>query len=56
MIASIVPAVRLLTLVPIPGREPDGRGAFGKAAWRFPVVGFALGVALVAVGHGLHAV
>ena len=50
MIASIVPAVRLLALVPIPGRETEGRGAFGKAAWRVPVVG----VALVAVDHGLQ--
>ncbi len=53
MIASLILAVRFLTIVPVPGREADGRGALGRAAWWFPVVGLALGVALVALDRAL---
>jgi adenosylcobinamide-GDP ribazoletransferase len=48
MIPSLILAVRFLTLVPVPGREAHGRGALGRAAWWFPVVGLALGAALLA--------
>jgi adenosylcobinamide-GDP ribazoletransferase len=54
MIASLILAVRFLTVVPVPGREEDGRGALGRAAWWFPVVGFALGVALLALDRVLQ--
>ncbi len=54
MIASLILAVRFLTLVPVPGREADGRGALGRAAWWFPIVGFALGVALVTMDRALQ--
>ncbi len=54
MLASLILAVRFLTLVPVPGREAEGRGALGRAAWWFPVVGLALGVALVALDRALR--
>jgi adenosylcobinamide-GDP ribazoletransferase len=44
--ASLVLAVRFLTIVPVPGREAVGSRALGQAAWWFPVVGLALGGAL----------
>lgn len=47
--ASLILAVRFLTIVPVPGREATGPGALGQAAWWFPVVGLGLGVALGAV-------
>jgi adenosylcobinamide-GDP ribazoletransferase len=53
VIASLVLAVRFLTVVPIPGREAEGHGALGRAAWWFPVVGLALGGALVALDRVL---
>jgi adenosylcobinamide-GDP ribazoletransferase len=49
--ASLILAVRFLTIVPVPGREAEGPGALGRAAWWFPVVGLALGLALVAAGR-----
>jgi adenosylcobinamide-GDP ribazoletransferase len=54
MIRSLILAVRFLTLVPVPGREADGRGALGRAAWWFPIVGFVLGAALVAMDRALE--
>lgn len=54
MIASLILAVRFLTLVPVPGREADGRGALGRAAWWFPIIGFALGAALVVMDRVLQ--
>jgi adenosylcobinamide-GDP ribazoletransferase len=54
MLASLILAVRFLTLVPIPGRESAGPGALGRAAWWFPVVGLALGAALLAVDRALQ--
>ena len=46
--ASLILAVRFLTIVPVPGREAAGPGALGRAAWWFPVVGLGLGAALAA--------
>ncbi len=45
--ASLILAVRFLTIVPVPGREADGPEALGRAAPWFPVVGLALGAVLV---------
>jgi adenosylcobinamide-GDP ribazoletransferase len=44
---SLILAVRFLTIVPVPGPESPGPLALGRAAWWFPVVGFALGGGLV---------
>src|SRR5262245_29492243 len=41
--ASLILAVRFLTIAPVPGREAAGPGALGRAAWWFPVVGLAIG-------------
>ncbi len=46
--ASLILAVRFLTIVPVPGREAAGPGGLGRAAWWFPVVGLGLGAALAA--------
>ncbi len=51
---SLILAVRFLTVLPVPGREAGGPVALGRAAWWFPVVGLALGVALVGFLHGLE--
>jgi len=53
MIASLILAVRFLTIVPVPGREAEGREALGQAGWWFPAVGLALGVVLVALDRVL---
>ena len=53
MIASLILALRFLTIVPVPGEEARERGALGRAAWWFPVVGLALGLALVAADRAL---
>jgi adenosylcobinamide-GDP ribazoletransferase len=53
MIASLVLAVRFLTIVPVPGREAEGRRALGRAAWWFPFVGLTLGGGLVALDRAL---
>jgi adenosylcobinamide-GDP ribazoletransferase len=45
----LILALRFLTIVPVPGAEAAGAGALGRAAWWFPVVGFAIGAGLVAV-------
>ncbi|MBI2526140.1 MAG: adenosylcobinamide-GDP ribazoletransferase [Candidatus Rokubacteria bacterium] len=45
--ASLILAVRFLTIVPVPGREAVGPGALGRAAWWFPAVGLGLGAGLV---------
>ena len=45
--AHLILAIRFLTVVPVPGREASGPGAFGRAAWWFPLVGLALGALLV---------
>ena len=45
----LVLAVRFLTVLPVPGREAEGAGALGRAAWWFPPVGLALGACLIAV-------
>jgi adenosylcobinamide-GDP ribazoletransferase len=51
--ASLILAVRFLTILPVPGREADGPGALGRAAWWFPVVGLALGAGLAALDRAL---
>lgn len=45
--------MRFLTILPLPGREAQGPGALGRAAWWFPVVGLALGAVLAALDRGL---
>jgi len=47
-VASLILALRFLTIVPVPGREAAGPGALGRAAWWFPAVGLGLGAALSA--------
>jgi adenosylcobinamide-GDP ribazoletransferase len=44
--ASLILAIRFLTIVPVPGREARGPRALGRAAWWFPVIGLALGAIL----------
>lgn len=51
--ASLILAIRFLTIVPVPGREAEGPGALGRAAWWFPVVGLALGAVLALADTGL---
>lgn len=46
---SLILALRFLTVVPVPGREPAGAAALGRAAWWFPVVGLLIGAVLVLV-------
>jgi adenosylcobinamide-GDP ribazoletransferase len=53
--ASLILAVRFLTIVPVPGRAAPGPTALGRAAWWFPVVGLALGGALAAADRALNA-
>lgn len=55
-LASLVLAVRFLTIVPVPGREAQGEGALGRAAWGFPLVGLALGGALALLDRSLAAI
>ena len=47
----LILAVRFLTIVPVPGREPAGPEALGRAAWWFPAVGLGLGACLAAADH-----
>lgn len=53
MIASLLLALRFLTIIPVPGREATGRGALGRAAAWFPGVGLALGAALAGLDRAL---
>jgi adenosylcobinamide-GDP ribazoletransferase len=53
MMPSLILAIRFLTIVPVPGREAEGRGALGRAAWWFPAVGLGLGAVLVALDRAL---
>jgi len=46
LIASLILAVRFLTIAPVPGREAEGPAALGRAAGWFPIVGLGLGAAL----------
>jgi adenosylcobinamide-GDP ribazoletransferase len=55
-VASLILAVRFLTIVPLPGREASGPDALGRAAWWFPVVGLLLGAALAALDRLLSLV
>jgi adenosylcobinamide-GDP ribazoletransferase len=54
--ASLVLAVRFLTIVRVPGREAGGPGALGRAAWWFPAIGLALGGGLMLADRVLAAV
>jgi adenosylcobinamide-GDP ribazoletransferase len=49
-VAGLLAAARYLTIVPLPGAR-GGEPVPGRAAAWFPVVGLALGAALVAVDH-----
>jgi adenosylcobinamide-GDP ribazoletransferase len=53
--ASLVLALRFLTVVPIPGREAAGPAALGRAAWWFPAVGLAVGGGLMLADRALSA-
>jgi adenosylcobinamide-GDP ribazoletransferase len=48
-VTGLLLAARYLTIVPVPGRAAGGMEALGRAAPWFPVVGLALGLALVGV-------
>jgi adenosylcobinamide-GDP ribazoletransferase len=54
-VGSLILALRFLTLVPIPGREPEGPFALGRAAWWFRVVGLMLGGALAVAARATDA-
>jgi len=54
--ASLVLAVRFLTILPVPGGEVGGPGALGRAAWWFPAIGLALGGGLMLADRMLAAV
>lgn len=51
--ASLILAIRFLTIVPVPGREARGPRALGLAAWWFPVIGLGMGVGLAGLDRGL---
>jgi adenosylcobinamide-GDP ribazoletransferase len=52
-VSGLLVAVRYLTIVSVPGPVGTPAGALGRAAAWFPVVGAALGVALLVVDHAL---
>ncbi|HYB40933.1 MAG TPA: adenosylcobinamide-GDP ribazoletransferase [Candidatus Methylomirabilis sp.] len=54
MLASLILAVRFLTILPVPGGEAKGRQALGRAGWWFPAIGLALGAVLVALDRALR--
>jgi len=54
--ASLVLAVRFLSIVPVRGREVGGPGALGRAAWWFPAIGLTLGGGLMVADRALAAV
>ena len=53
--ASLILAIRFLTIVPVPGREAAGPGALGRAAWWFPAVGWAQARLVVVDGAAARA-
>ena len=53
-VQRLVTAVRFLTIVPVPGRDPEDAGSLGRSAGWFPLVGLGMG-ALLAVGDRLLA-
>ena len=55
-VATLIVALRFLTVVPVPGRESAGPGALGRAAWWFPPVGLALGLVLAGADRALSLV
>jgi adenosylcobinamide-GDP ribazoletransferase len=48
-VTGLVVAARYLTIVPLPGKAPEGAGAIGRAAVWFPVIGLGMGAVLVGV-------
>jgi adenosylcobinamide-GDP ribazoletransferase len=48
-VTGLVVAARYLTIVPLPGKAPDGMGAIGRAAGWFPIIGLGMGAVLVGV-------
>jgi adenosylcobinamide-GDP ribazoletransferase len=52
-VASLILALRFLTVVPVPGAAAAAPGALGRAAWWFPPVGLALGAVLALADAGL---
>ena len=53
--ASLILALRFLTVVPLPGAAAPEPGALGRAAWWFPPIGLALGAALALADLGAQA-
>jgi len=51
--ASLILAVRFLTIAPVPGAEATGPGALGRAAWWFPAIGLVLGTGLMLADRAL---
>jgi adenosylcobinamide-GDP ribazoletransferase len=49
MLASLIAAVRFLTILPIPRWKAEEAIALGRAAWWFPAVGLLLGGALAGI-------
>jgi adenosylcobinamide-GDP ribazoletransferase len=52
--ASLILAIRFLTIIPVPGRRAHGLEALGRAGWWFPVVGLGLGAILALADAGLR--
>ena len=53
MLRGLVAALEFLTVCPVPGRSARAPEDLGRGGWAFPVVGLALGVALVVLDRGL---
>ena len=53
--ASLILAIRFLTIVPVPGRAAVEPTALSRAAWWFPIIGLMLGGALAALDRALSA-
>jgi len=51
-VASLILALRFLTVVPVPGPTAPAPDALGRAAWWFPPIGLALGAALALADAG----
>jgi adenosylcobinamide-GDP ribazoletransferase len=52
-VSGLLVAIRYLTIVPVAAHVPPAAAALGRAAGWFPVVGVALGAALVMVDYAL---
>lgn len=53
MLRGFLAAVEFLTVCPIPGTRARGPEELGRGAWAFPVIGLALGAALLVVDRVL---